>query len=127
MKKTEGRKSRETVPLKLNYVKFQFFQENSSGSEEEETKAKNSARFRQIHTCKTCVLFHLKTISRSRTKYCISQCCGSGSGRIRTFLSDPDVWDRIRFRIRILALINGPISTFLVCVKAINTLGLPVA
>jgi hypothetical protein len=39
--------------------------------------------------------------------------------------SDPDVWDR--FRIRILALINDPISTFLVCVKAINTLGLPVA
>jgi hypothetical protein len=39
--------------------------------------------------------------------------------------SDPDVWDR--FRIRILALINDPISTFLVCVKAINTLELPVA
>jgi hypothetical protein len=38
---------------------------------------------------------------------------------------DPDIWDRIR--IRILALINDPISTFLVCVKAINTLGLPVA
>jgi hypothetical protein len=33
---------------------------------------------------------------------------------------DPDVWDRIR--IRILALINDPISTFLVCVKAINTI-----
>jgi hypothetical protein len=40
---------------------------------------------------------------------------------------DPDVWDRIRNRIRILALINDPISTFLVCVEAINTLGLPVA
>jgi hypothetical protein len=35
------------------------------------------------------------------------------------FWSDPDleVWDRIR----ILALINDSISTFLVCVKAINT------
>jgi hypothetical protein len=45
-----------------------------------------------------------------------------GSG---PFWSDPDVWDRIR--IRILALINSPVSTFLVCVKAINTLGLHVA
>jgi hypothetical protein len=43
-----------------------------------------------------------------------------GSG---PFWSDPDVWDRIR----ILALINDPILTFLVCVKAINILGLPVA
>jgi hypothetical protein len=33
--------------------------------------------------------------------------------------SDPDVWDRIR--IRILALISDPISTFLVYVKAMNT------
>jgi hypothetical protein len=32
---------------------------------------------------------------------------------------DPDVWDRIL--IRILALINYPISTFLVFVKAIKT------
>jgi hypothetical protein len=31
---------------------------------------------------------------------------------------DPDVWDRIR----IMALINDPISTFLVCVKALHTL-----
>jgi hypothetical protein len=31
---------------------------------------------------------------------------------------------RIRIRIRILALINGPILTFLMCVKAINTLEL---
>jgi hypothetical protein len=55
---------------------------------------------------------------------CFNQCCGSGSG---PFWSDQDldVWDLIR--IRILALINGPISTFLVCVKAINTLRLPVA
>jgi hypothetical protein len=30
---------------------------------------------------------------------------------------DPDVWDRIRIR----ALINDSISTFLVCIKAINT------
>jgi hypothetical protein len=30
---------------------------------------------------------------------------------------DPDVWDRIRFR----ALINYSVSTFLVCIKAINT------
>jgi hypothetical protein len=41
------------------------------------------------------------------------QCCGSGP-----FWSDldpdPDVWYRIQ--IRILALINDPISTFLVCV-----------
>jgi hypothetical protein len=36
---------------------------------------------------------------------------------------DPDVWDRIR----ILGLINDPITTFLVGVKAINILGLPVA
>jgi hypothetical protein len=45
------------------------------------------------------------------------QCCGSG--RIRTFLagSDPAVWDRIR----ILSVINGPILTFLVSVKALNT------
>jgi hypothetical protein len=35
--------------------------------------------------------------------------------------SDPDVWDRIliRFRIRILALRNEPILTFLVCVKSL--------
>jgi hypothetical protein len=32
---------------------------------------------------------------------------------------DPDVWERIWFRIR--ALINDSVSTFLVCVKAINT------
>jgi hypothetical protein len=32
---------------------------------------------------------------------------------------DPDVWDWIR--IQILALLNDPISTFLKCVKAINT------
>jgi hypothetical protein len=47
-----------------------------------------------------------------------------GSG---PFWSDPDpdrdVWNRIRIR----ALINDPISTFLVCVKAISTLGLTVA
>jgi hypothetical protein len=30
---------------------------------------------------------------------------------------DPDVWGRIR----ILALLNDPISTILVCVKATNT------
>jgi hypothetical protein len=47
---------------------------------------------------------------------CKNQCCGSGP-----FWSDPDVWDRIRFLIRILAFINDSISTFLVCVKAINT------
>jgi hypothetical protein len=43
-----------------------------------------------------------------------------GSGH---FCSDPDsdVWDRIRILIRFLALINDTISTFLVCVKAINT------
>jgi hypothetical protein len=47
-----------------------------------------------------------------------------GSG---PFWSDPDldVWDRNR--IRILALINDPISTFLLSVKAIHTLGIPVA
>jgi hypothetical protein len=39
---------------------------------------------------------------------------------------DPDVWDQFRIRTRILTLINDPISTILVCVKAINTLGLPV-
>jgi hypothetical protein len=46
-----------------------------------------------------------------------------GSG---TFGSDPDpdVWDRIR--IRILALINEPISTFWVCVKAKDTSGISV-
>jgi hypothetical protein len=32
-------------------------------------------------------------------------------------VADPDVWDRIRIR----ALINDSVSTFLVCVKAINT------
>jgi hypothetical protein len=59
--------------------------------------------------------FFEKTLSQN-------QCCGSVSGS-GPFWSDPDpdVWDRIR----ILALINDPISTFLVCVKAINTLGLP--
>jgi hypothetical protein len=43
-----------------------------------------------------------------------NQCCGSGP-----FWSDPDpdVWDRIR----ILALINDSVSTFIVCVKAIYT------
>jgi hypothetical protein len=41
--------------------------------------------------------------------------------------SDLDLFGRILIRIRILALKNDPISTFLVCVKAINTLGLPVA
>jgi hypothetical protein len=35
---------------------------------------------------------------------------------------DPDIWDRIR----ILALINDPISTFVVCVEAINTLDISV-
>jgi hypothetical protein len=40
----------------------------------------------------------------------------------RPFWSDPGIWDRIR----ILALINDPILTFLVCVKAINTLGITV-
>jgi hypothetical protein len=34
---------------------------------------------------------------------------------------DPDVWDQIRIRIRILAFINGPKLTFLMCVKDINT------
>jgi hypothetical protein len=43
-----------------------------------------------------------------------------GSG---PFWSDPDFWDRIR----ILALIDDPISTFLVCVKAVNNLGISVA
>jgi hypothetical protein len=33
---------------------------------------------------------------------------------------DPDVWDWIR----ILALKNDPILTFMVCVKAINTSGI---
>jgi hypothetical protein len=44
------------------------------------------------------------------------QCCGSGSG---PFWSDPDpdVWGLIR----IMALTNDSESTFLVCVKAINT------
>jgi hypothetical protein len=42
-----------------------------------------------------------------------------GSG---PFWSDPDLFGRIR----ILTLINDPISTILVCVKVINTLGLPV-
>jgi hypothetical protein len=58
-------------------------------------------------------------------KYAGRQCYGSGSCRIR-ILSDPDLlqlyrdaWDRIQ--IRILARINGPKSTFLVCVKARNT------
>jgi hypothetical protein len=37
--------------------------------------------------------------------------------------SDPDLFDQIR----ILALINDPIPTFLVCVKAINTLGISVS
>jgi hypothetical protein len=59
--------------------------------------------------------------------YTYNQCCGSGSGRIRTFLvgsgsgrlgPDPDPDPGLK---------NDPISTFLVCVKAINTLGLPVA
>jgi hypothetical protein len=40
---------------------------------------------------------------------------------------DPDLFGRIQIQIRILALVNDPLSTFLVCVKAINTLGLPVA
>jgi hexokinase len=35
---------------------------------------------------------------------------------------DPDVWDRIR----ILAVINDPISTFLARVKAINTSGISI-
>jgi hypothetical protein len=35
---------------------------------------------------------------------------------------DPDVWDRIR----ILASINDPILTILVCVKAINTSGITI-
>jgi hypothetical protein len=53
------------------------------------------------HFCKicTCHTFH--------------PCCGSGSCRI---------WKKLVFgRIRILALINGPIN-FLVCAKAINSL-----
>jgi hypothetical protein len=37
-------------------------------------------------------------------------------------VADPGVFGRIR----ILALINDPISTFLVCVKAINTSGISV-
>jgi hypothetical protein len=40
------------------------------------------------------------------------------------FWSDPD--PDVRDRVRIMALINDPISTFLVSVKAINTLGLNV-
>jgi hypothetical protein len=38
---------------------------------------------------------------------------------------DLDFWDRIqiRFRILILALIKDSISAFLMCVKALNTLG----
>jgi hypothetical protein len=44
-----------------------------------------------------------------------------GSG---PFWSDLDVWDQIW--IRILALINDPISTFLGCEKATNTFGTPV-
>jgi hypothetical protein len=39
---------------------------------------------------------------------------------------NPDIWDRIQFQIRILALIYDPISTFLVYVKAINTFGISV-
>jgi hypothetical protein len=46
-----------------------------------------------------------------------------GSG---PFWSDPGVWDRIPIRIRILALINDPISIFLICVKTINTSGISV-
>jgi hypothetical protein len=48
-----------------------------------------------------------------------------GSG---AFMSDPDpypypdVWDRIRFRMRILATVSDSMSPFLVCVKAVNTL-----
>jgi hypothetical protein len=38
------------------------------------------------------------------------------------FWSDPDVWDQIR----ILALIDDHISTFLVCAKAIKPEGTPV-
>jgi hypothetical protein len=37
--------------------------------------------------------------------------------------SDPYLFGRIRIRIRILALINDPILTFLVCVKAKDTSG----
>jgi hypothetical protein len=36
-------------------------------------------------------------------------------------VADPNVCDRIRIRIGILALINYHISTFLVCVKVIQT------
>jgi hypothetical protein len=41
---------------------------------------------------------------------------------------DPDVWDRIwiQFGTRILALINDPVSTFSVCVKAMITVGISV-
>jgi hypothetical protein len=48
-----------------------------------------------------------------------------GSG---PFWLDPDldVWDRIQNRIRILALINDHISTFLVCLKAKDTSGISV-
>jgi hypothetical protein len=42
----------------------------------------------------------------------------------RPFWSDPDPDDWDWIWIRILALIKDPISTFLVCVKAINTLGI---
>jgi hypothetical protein len=43
----------------------------------------------------------------------IIQGCGSGSGRIRTFL--------VGSGSERLVLINDSVSTFLVCVKAINT------
>jgi hypothetical protein len=51
----------------------------------------------------------LKAVLRIRIWSDLDLLVGSGS----------DVWDQIR--IRILALINDPISTFLVYVKAINT------
>jgi hypothetical protein len=80
----------------------------------------------------------LFAVLRSQSsEYPVEQCCGSGSGRIQTFLGgsesgpflsdpDPDVWNRIWIRIRNSALLVTPNShlTFLVCVKAINTSGI---
>jgi hypothetical protein len=63
-------------------------------------------------------------VNGKKVRWSVPQRCESGSGRIRTFLV-PDV--RILIRIRNLALINDPISTFLVCVKARDTSGISVA
>jgi hypothetical protein len=49
--------------------------------------------------------------------------CHKENGKSSVADPDPEVWDRIR----ILALINGPIFTFFVCVKAINTLRIVVS